>query len=76
MKNILIGFLIGALAVLGGWRAKVTYDWKKNVDQRGYLSDVSAEYLFGPSGVVLNGKSVSRQQLIDMLLHDAVDHKK
>lgn len=71
MRTALL-LLVGAAAGVLGYRA---YDWKHYTDMRSYYSTQSASYLFAPSGVVnTKGEPLSRQQLLDFMLHDIVQN--
>lgn len=74
------GFLIAvsvlvSVVILGVFTARVVA-WKRYVDKRSFYAEQTGVYLFGPSGVVLSatGEPLTRQQLLDNLLHQAVDH--
>lgn len=58
-------------AAVGGYRI---HAWRQNVNERGFVAERTGTYVFGPSGVyvVSTGQELSRQQLFDVLLHNAV----
>lgn len=76
MKTFILGILTALILGAAGERTYEAYRWKQNADVRGFVSERSATYLFGPSGVVVSasGEELSRQQLFDVLLHNAVEH--
>lgn len=69
LKGALAALLLATLAV-AGWSA---VRWKHHTDVRTYYAEQSGSYLFGPSGVKnAKGDDLSRQQLLDFVLHDVV----
>lgn len=73
MKTFLY-ILLSASLLVAGERSYAAYQWKHYADERAFLSERAGIYLFGPSGVVgPDGKSLSRQQLIDAYLHQVIE---
>lgn len=67
--------ILGVILTLAGWTGVRAYQWKHSTDKRGYYAEVSGAYLFNPSGVLITatGEELTRQQLLDVLLHNAVE---
>lgn len=67
MKTFFLGILVALFLVGASFAAHVAY-------RRAQFAEMSASYLFGPSGVVdEHGAAVSRQQLLDSYLHMQIE---
>lgn len=65
----IVALLFSAFAGFEAWK------WKKIADKRGFYAEQAGAYLFAPSGVIItaSGEELTRQQLLDHLLHTAVE---
>lgn len=76
-RVVVATLLIATLVAWFGWSVYAGMKWKQNANERGYLSEMSAGYLFGPSGVKdANGKDLRRVDLIDLVLAERLKEQK
>lgn len=66
--------ILAFIVVLGllGERTWAAYKWKTLADQRGKYAEVAASYLFSDTPVKKDGKPLTRAQLLDLLLAEAL----
>lgn len=74
MKTLLLSLLLILAVAVGAERSLAARKWKQIADQRGFVAERSAIYLFGPSGVIRDsdGRELRRVELFDELLQHAV----
>jgi hypothetical protein len=76
MKQYVLGACLTLLALFAAYESLEAYRWKKIADKRGFYAEAAGAFLFAPSGVLVDktGDELTRQQLLDALLHTTVEH--
>lgn len=73
MRAILLSILLTVLTLVAVRQSVEAYKWKQIADQRGYVAEQAAKYLFGPTEVRgPDGKPLRRVDILDALLTNAL----
>ena len=73
MKAPLLAVLITLLSLVALRQSYEAYKWKQVADQRGFVAEQAAKYLFAPTDILgADGQPLRRVDILDAILANAV----